>query len=215
MNQTLKAWLTFGFYVCIAILLIFLIWKSYKYIRGFVKRYRLLKRIKKICKARGYDLSYDKSALFSVFGSAKQQEMRIIADGKAYRIRFIAALKRKDTYTFTEVDNYYTSNNFNPILLSHGYPASYMVMNRDENRKLRLPFVYRASNHYVKSVHEGTATKETEPDEGTVNILCVNPVPIKLEIVKTNRPVQAFDGDVFHGYTIYSGQGLCKLLAGL
>lgn len=60
-------------------------------------------------------------------------------------------------------------------------------------------------------VYVGAST-EKEPQSGVVNILRVNPVPIKLEIVRTNRPEQAFDGDMFKGYSIYSGQGLCKLL---
>ena len=211
MDYTLKVWLTFGLGLCIAILAVLVVWKSYKYIRGFVKRCALLRKIKKICKARGYDLSYDKGALLSVFGASERHEMRIVAGDKEYRIKFVAALKRKDTYTFTDVDSYYTSNNFNPILLSHGHPATYVVMNKNESKKLRLPFVYHAKDRYIKTVHEG-APSEDEPQDGAVNILCVNPVPIKLEIVKTNRPEQAFDGDTFKGYSIYSGQGLCKLL---
>lgn len=211
MDYTLKVWLTFGISLCIAILIVFVVWKSYKYIRGLVKRCTLVKKIKKICKTRGYDLSYDKGALLSVLGASERNEMRIVTGEKEYRIKFIAALKRKDTYTFTDVDSYYTSNNFNPVLLSHGHPAAYMVMNKSENKKLRLPFVYQAKNSYIKTVCVGAST-EKEPQSGVVNILCVNPVPIKLEIVRTNRPEQAFDGDMFKGYSIYSGQGLCKLL---
>lgn len=52
MDYTLKVWLTFGISLCIAILIVFVVWKSYKYIRGLVKRCTLLKKIKKICKTR-------------------------------------------------------------------------------------------------------------------------------------------------------------------
>lgn len=214
MNQTLKAWLDFGFYVCIALLIMFVMLKSYKYIRGFIKRSLLLKRLKKICKIRSYNLSYTKSFLLSILVPSKQSEMRIVAQGKEYHIKFIAALKRKDTYTLTDIGSYYTSNNFNPILLSHGYPPSHLVMNKAESKKLRLPIIYHAKNNYVKAIHE-TVSIENEPQVDSVNILCINPVPIKLEIVKTNRPESAFDGDMFKGYIIYSGQGLCKFLSGL
>lgn len=211
MNYTLKAWLTFGFWICIAILVVFIAVKSYKYIRGFAKRRSLLKRIKKICKTKGYDLSYTKSALLSVFKPSKQSEIHIATQDKSYHIHFVAALKRKDTYTLTDVGNYYTSNNFNPILLSHGYPPSHSTMNKTESKKLRLPIIYRAKNNYIKTIHT-TAIEENELRSDSVNILCINPVPVKLEVVKTNRPEQAFDGDMFKGYIIYSGQGLCKFL---
>lgn len=49
--------------------------------------------------------------------------MRIITGEKEYRIKFIVALKRKDTYTFTDVDRYYTSNNFNLVFPSRGHSA--------------------------------------------------------------------------------------------
>lgn len=214
MNQTLKAWLTLGFYVCITALAIFLVVKSYKYVRGFVKRRSLLKRIKKICKAQGYDLSYTKSALLSVFKPSNRPEIRIAAGGKEYRIRFFAALKSRDTYTLTDIGSYYTTSNLKPSLMSHGHPVSCVPMNKEESRKLRLPFIYQAKDNYVKAIHESAST-ENEPQSEAVNILCINPVPVKLEIVKTNRPEPVFDGDMFKGHIIYSGHGLCKFLDSL
>lgn len=212
MNETLKAWITVVFYLCLAVLIIVIALKSYKYIRGFLKRSSLLRRIKKICKTRGYRISYSKNALFSALRTSARNEMRIVAGDKEYNIKFAAALKRKDTYTFTDTGSYYTSNNFNPIFLSHGHPASGLAMNKDDSRRLRIPIIFRAKDNFVKEVHTG-APDEGVPVDNAVNILCVNPVPIKLEIVRTNRPEQAFDGDEFMGYVIYSGQGLCKLLS--
>ena len=126
---------------------------------------------------------------------------------KTYAVRFIACLKRHDTYTFTDVNSYYTATNFNPILWSNNYPVSLVTV---PGRWL-LPRFATAKNEYLKE-EVTRLPSETVDLAGAEKILCIHPISVKVQVVHTNRGEDIFDGDTFKGHTVYSGNGLCKAL---
>lgn len=187
------------------------VFKSYKYVRALLKRVTLLRKLKRICKQKNLSLIYDSKYYLSVFGKSSKNELRIISDDKQINVKMFACLKKKDIYTLTSINSFFTTNNVNPIFVSYTYPSSGLVLKKQNERKLYLPRFYRSNSKFIKSE---TLNPEVETKNGNniVNILCINPISVKIEIVRTNRAEQVFDGDYFKEYIVYSGNGLCSFL---
>lgn len=208
-SYSLQSWLTlFAQLICIGASIAFL-FGEYKYIRGVVKRVFLVGKIKRICKENGYDF-YCTSKIYTEWnGDSHVPSLVIQTKEKTYAVRFIACLKRNDTYTFTDINSYFTTTNFNPILWSNNYPVSLITV---PGRWL-LPRFATVKNDYVKD-------EVTRHSCGTINlsnaekILCIHPIAVNVQVVHTNRGENIFDGDVFKGHTVYSGSGLCEMLRG-
>ena len=84
-----------------------------------------------------------------------------------------------------------------------------MAITKSRDSKLYLSPFYKSQNTYVRDV-EITPEIEEENGASTVNILCINPIAAKMEVVRANRAEEVFDGDEFQGYTVYSGNALCE-----
>lgn len=209
-----ERWLLFIKDFLIIALVFFCAIKSYKYIRAFFKRVRLLRRIKKICRQKGY-VCTTKRYFLSISRPKGDVEMQIKTADKTYAIKFFACLKRTQTYVFNNQGNYYTTNNFNPILIAYGSPKYTVLPKNDEEGKLYTPRVMVSNNQYIvqKETKSGISLSGTEND--VVPLLCLHPISIKVMVVRNNHPEQLFDGEEFQGYTVYSGEGLCKFLSAL
>lgn len=172
-----------------------------------------MRRVKRICKEKGYACTTERYFL-SILRPKAACEMQIKAGHKTYAVKFFACLKRRETYVLNSEGHYYTTNNFNPILIAYG-SAHYSVLPKsDDEGKLYLPRVLISDNQYIAqeetNSHIGTAdTKESIP------LLCLHPISINVMVVRNNRPKQIFDGEEFQGFTVYSGNGLCKFLSEL
>ena len=183
--------------------------RLYKYVRAFLKRKSLIKRIKQICKVKKLNLNYGFKFYLSIFGKSSTPELTIVSSEKIYKIKMFACLKKKDIYTLTSPNSFFTTNNVNPIFVEYHYPTMAITKNRDS--KLFLSPFYKSSNSYIRDV-KITPEIEEEVGSNTVNILCINPIATKIEVVRTNKAEEVFDGDKFKGYTVYSGNALCEFL---
>ena len=183
--------------------------RSYKYVRAYFKRRSLIKRVKKICVDKGYHLTYNFKYYTSIFGKSAVPEIIIVSDEKICKIKMFACLKKRDIYTLTSANSFFTTNNGKPIFLSYHYPT--MAITKSRDYKLYLSPFYKSDNSYLKDV-EITPEIDIEEGENILNILCLNPIAAKMEVVRTNRAEEVFDGDEFKGYIVYSGNGLCDFL---
>jgi hypothetical protein len=98
------------------------------------------------------------------------------------------------------------------ILTRKGYPRQLTSPRVKGEWRLFLPRFHRAKERYIKKIHEGG---EVHFPDGAVPILCLSPKSVQVNVVRTNRPEQIFDGDRFCGADVYSGGGLCKMLESL
>lgn len=186
--------------------------RSHKYVRALLKRKSLIKRIKRICRDKALYLKYGFNFYTSIFGKSSTPEVTIISSEKIYKIKMFACLRKKDIYTLTSPNSFFTTSNVNPIFVEYHYPTMAITKNRDSNLYLS-PF-YKSRNSYVRDV-ELTPEIEQEVSANTVNILCINPIAVKIEVVRTNKAEEVFDGEEFKGYTVYSGNALCDFLKNL
>ncbi len=186
---------------CILIFLfVFFLFCSIKYIRALFKRLSLAIRVKKVCHDFGYSCkikaSYYTSILFLVDGA----EIEIKTDREIIAVKFFPCLIRRHTYTIKSEGGFYTRNNFNPII----------VVRRRIGLSLTL---FRPKNDFVIHINDDSGIP-TELDKAKKNILCLHPISVNVNVVRTNREEQTFNGDEFMGYTVYSGSGLIDYLKG-
>ena len=212
LDYTVKQWIAIiSFFTTIG-LLFSILKRSHKYVRALLKRKSLIKRIKRICKDKTLHLNYGFKFYTSILGKSSTPEVTIISSEKIYKIKMFACLRKKDIYTLTSPNSFFTTNNVNPIFVEYHYPTMAITKNRDS--KLYLSPFYKSSNSYVRDV-EMTPEVEKDASANTVNILCINPIAAKIEVVRTNKAEEVFDGEEFKGYTVYSGNALCEFLKGL
>lgn len=195
----------------VALIFLFCIF-FYKYVRAFFKRVSLLRRIKKICKEKGYACTA-KRFFLSILRPKTACEMQIKTADKTYVVKFFACLKRKETYVLNGEGNYYTTNNFNPILPAYGAPRYSVLPKNDDEAKLYTPRVLVSNNQYIVQEETDSNIGTAEAAEECIPLLCLHPISVNVMVVRSNRPEQIFDGEEFQGFTVYSGEGLCKFLS--
>ena len=186
--------------------------REYKYIRAFCKRVRLIGRLKKLCKEKHFSYRCTVNAYMDFDNNSVEPSFFIRMNGKTIAVRFTACLKRNDTYTFTGATSYFTTNNANPIFLSFRAPHYGLMPRTPEESRLYLPKITRLKNNNYMNHETVKLEPEIDTSAGMQNILCIHPLPAKLQVVRTNRAEDIFDGDTFNGYTVYSGNGLCNYL---
>ncbi len=180
-----------------------LLFLSYRYLRALFKRFSLLLRLRRIARKKGYTLRRGRGFYLSVFFSQTAPELTVKAKGKTFSIKMFACLKRKHTYILTGINSYYTKSNFHPIIASRHNMRHHFFF--PSPRQLQI------KNDYITEIKEGKEPQE-KPTDSAVKILCLSPVPVSIEAVHTNRPEPLFDGDLFHGYMVFSGNALCEFL---
>ena len=180
----------------------------FRYTRAIFKRAVLLREIKKLANKSSYSLNVKGTYYTSVFRRSDEPEMEIRTPNKTYEVKFFPCLKKKLTYVLNNTGGYYTINKYTPTYLIRG-----MLRARIPLQKIQASH----SSSYIPSFEimnvEGDKDGVNAPTESKKeHILCVHPISVGLEIVRTNRPEPVFDGDNFLGYTVYSGNGLYNLL---
>ena len=210
MPYIIKSWLIFTAQIAAAVLIIVLLVKSYKYVRALFKRAALMRSIRAICRKNGCTC-IERNVYSSVFGRSNTAELTVVTDKKTYAIKFFACLKYKDTYTLSDLTSFTTTNNARPILLSFGIGNSGMVFNNKNEQQLALKRIVKADGTYINAENSGSSV--IFPDgENTEKILCINPISVEINVVRTNRPERIFDGEKFMYCTVYSGKALCEML---
>ncbi len=202
---TLTSWLFFLLQLAALIALLVLAVKAYAPIRAFVKRRSFCRRLRKVCREQGYTLTCH--ALYrSLLFKSTTPELLITTPDVTYAIKFFACLRSKDSYTLTDLNSFYTTNNNKPIFLNMHFPTTGSGMMKGAPK---LHAISQSKDSYIKQ--EKTRPAVTFP-EGTEKILCIHPMAVEVNAVRTNHPERIFDGDSFCGCRVYSGSGLLALL---
>ncbi|MBQ8551596.1 MAG: hypothetical protein IJ428_02145 [Clostridia bacterium] len=210
--NTLQNWLIFLAQIAVAVVIIVIIIKSLKYIRAFVKRASLMRRLRAICKEKGFTLK-ENGVYTSIIKPSINPELSIEMGAKAYLVKFFACLKYKDIYTLTDLSSYTTESTTANIMISFGRPSlssTTPLHSRDEQRLWNKSIVKTDNRHLKQEVIKDTVA--FDDCENVERILCINPVSVDMQVVRTNRPEKIFDGDTFRGCTVYSGNGFCDML---
>ena len=197
----LQLGLAAAFIVCIV--------KFYVYPRAMLKRRKLLSRLRAICRNRGWTL-HTEGVYRSLIKPSDTPEIRIDTGEQTFAVKLFACLRPRDHYTLTSLTSHYTENGeSNLVFIGKGYPRQLTSPHVKGEGRLFLPRFHRAKERYIKKIHEGG---EAHFPEGAVPILCLSPKSVQVNVVRTNRPEQIFDGDRFCGTVVYSGGGLCRML---
>ena len=205
-------WLSFLGQIIIIVMCLVLAIYICIYIRALTKRIKLLKTIKKICRNKSFTYKKSSSLIASVFSPSANSELIVDTGKDTYSIRFFACKKRKSTYVFKKDGSFYTTNNFNPILISMGHPSSYMSPKNARERRLFMSPFANLKNDFINGEGKG-ADFNKKKDSNIKQIICLNPISVEIRVIRTNQEEQIFDGDEFCGCIIYSGNGLCKFLS--
>ena len=202
-----------GFLWAVAQLVLFVLFVKFvlvllRYTRALFKRAVLLRKIKKLANKSSYSLNVKGAYYTSVFRRSDEPEMEIRTPNKTYEVKFFPCLKKKLTYVLNNTGGYYTINKYTPTYLIRG-----MLRARIPLQKIQASH----SSSYIPSFEimnvEGDKDGVNAPTESKKeHILCVHPISVSLEVVRTNRPEPVFDGEKFLGYTVYSGNGLYNML---
>lgn len=212
--EILQNWLIFIAHIIAAIAIIVIIIKSFKYIRAFFKRSSLMRRLRAICKNKGYILK-ENNVYRSVIKSNTAPELCIKANDKLYLVKFFTCLKYRDTYTLTDHSSYFTSSNTaNIMAVIERSPLGTMPLHgRNEQRLWNKTTVKTGEHHIKKEIkNDSVSFKQGENIE---RILCINPISVDMQVVHTNRPEKVFDGERFKDCIVYSGSAMCEFFNAL
>ena len=206
--MSVHMWVKFISTVAAAALVIAALLFSYKYLRAAVKRFFLVRSIKKTCRKKKYKLEKLSSCWTSIFRPTYKSAFLITTPEGEYSVSFFSCLRYKDTYTFADARHYTTQSNAGTMLVNTKQLSTGMA-NKSEG--MLMPQAHKPEKGDMKGF--SVSGKETEDAaSGAERILCINPVPIELRCVKGNTTVQMFDGDELDGYKVYSGKGLLEFL---
>ena len=202
-----------GFLWAVAQLVLFvlfvkLVFVLLRYTRALFKRAVLLRKIKKLANKSSYSIKVKGTYYTSVFLRSDEPEMEIRTASKTYAVKFFPCLKKKLTYVLNNTGGYYTINKYTPTYLVRGMLRARIPLQRIQASR---------SSSYVPSfeflnAEDGKGGVNAPAESKKEHILCVHPIAVNLEVVRTNKPEPVFDGEKFLGYTVYSGNGLYNLL---
>ncbi len=209
--MSVKMWVNFIETVALIAIVIAVVLLSYKYVRAAVKRFILMRSIKKTCCGKRYKLEKLSSSYISVFRPTEKIQLLITTPETRYGVRFFTCLRYKDTYTFADARHYTTQSNAGTMLVNTN-PLTTGMANKSSG--ILMPQTHKAGKGGMSEFEIVGKEAKNASCADTEMILCVNPIPIELRRVKGNTTVELFDGDELDGYTVYSGKGLLKLLNG-
>lgn len=206
---TLTSWLLFILELAAILAALCLLVKACILLRALIKRIKLLHRIKKLCRERGYALDCRPGYYTSLIAKSSAPELFITTPDKTYAVKFFACLKYKDSYTLTDLNSFYTTNNNKPIFVNLRFPTTGSGILKG---KPNLHAITKSEESYIKQEKKRPAVSFPE---GTEKLLCIHPMAVEVYAVRTNRPERIFDGDHFRDCTVCSGSGLEKLISTL
>lgn len=192
-------------------LLAVLVCRSFKYIRAFLKRLCLVAKLRHICRKNGWKYEKLSSCLGSILHPTDGPEILITTQKNKYEIKFFTCLRYRDTYTLEGIGHYTTKSNANMILLGDR-PYPYGVNTKSVDGEMLLPRMLRLGDDTLSEVTVEGENGSPEKVDDAVKILCVNPISIEMRRVAKSTTEQVFDGDELDGYTVYSGDKLCRAI---
>ncbi len=190
------------------------LYKSIKYIRGMIKRRKLVKRIKKVCRRRQYELKINDSPMKSIFRRTSVPELTITAGDRSYSVKFITLINPVNKYTLDGFDHIYETTNFAPRFVN--FKSYRSGITAKGIGKLYFPHSVQVDGKNMREYTRGKKVIEfPKPKEGSCNIVCINPTAVEMLKVVGSGTELIFDGDFYHDCYIYSGKGLLRFLENL
>jgi hypothetical protein len=182
------------------ILAILLLIVAVFYLRTFVARVKLIRKLKKICKERGYELFDLKRPYRSIFRDNEKYTFAVSIGKTTYYCRLIACINRGNKYTFSD------DGTLTRVKMIH------------------MPKVVRMSSAggYVQMADYGTGddlelfgfsseidyTFEADGEK----ILLLNPTPRRVRKLIDKRMSEMDNGDKIGEYTVYTGNAFLRYL---
>ncbi len=162
------------------------------FIRAVVLRVRFYIRLKKLCSERGYEMVKKRGMFASLFRVTKKADITVEARGVHYSVRIITCFAHKRAYHFIN-ERYYVS------FARFGYV---LPMSKGIN-KIRL----------FEKLKKMPAL-EAEQSENIKQILLLNPSPVEIFQLESNRLNKSLvtDGMEMYGWQVYSASGFLKML---
>jgi hypothetical protein len=137
-------------------------------------------------------------------------EILIDTGEQVFAVKLFACLRPGDRYTLTGLSSHYIENGeSNLVFISKDYPRQLNSPPVKGEGRLFMPRFHRSKDRYIKKTHEGG---DVRFPEGSTPILCLSPKSVQVNVVRTNRPEQVFDGDRFCDAVVFSGGRLCRML---
>ena len=209
-KTVIQSWLTLILTIAGIVLALFIVLRLAVYGRAFLKRFSLMRRLKKVCRTQGISCTVLSSPYRSLFRRTGTPELILQKDKKTFALQLFPCVFFKDTYLFDRDGKYHTISNFNPIYLNLRYYT--IGINPDTMSDVLLPMTLQYRNETIRQTRR---TRFAVPDLGdAAPLLCFNPIPCEIRKVTSNGREMVCDGDTICGYTVYSGTGLLKMLSG-
>ena len=182
------------------ILAILLLIVAVFYLRTFVARVKLIRKLKKVCKERGYELFDLKRPYRSIFRDNEKYTFAVSIGKTTYYCRLIACINRGNKYTFSD-DGILT-----------------------RVKMIHMPKVVRMSSAggYVQMADYGTGddlelfgfsseidyTFEADGEK----ILLLNPTPRRVLKKNDKHTAEMDNGDKIGEYSVYTGNAFLRLI---
>ena len=164
----------------------------FNFIRAVVLRVSFYKRIKKLCKDKGYEMTKKRGMFASFFRITKKADFTVEARGERYSVRLITCFAHKRAYHFIN-DRYYVQ------FARFGY---ILPMSRSINK---IRFFEKLKKLPELNADEGENIKQ---------ILLLNPSPMEVFQLEGGRMKKSLvvDGAVMYGWQVYGAGGFLKML---
>lgn len=165
-------------------------------VRAISRRTSLVRRLKTICKRRGYRMRRTRSAIASFFAAGALPDVVISTNDTDYCIRFVTSINRAKFYYFA----------------SEEYAASY------QKGAIAMPFAKSADVvtmqrrfHYFP---KKTLPEFLEGKEGVQWILLFNPAPAEIETINAaaTKHYIVGNGDPIGEAIAYDGRTFCETI---
>ncbi|MBQ8212708.1 MAG: hypothetical protein IJZ80_01770, partial [Clostridia bacterium] len=170
------------------------------YLRTFVARVKLIRKLKKICKERGYELFDLKRPYRSIFRDNEKYTFAVGIGKTTYYCRLIACVNRNNKYTFSEDGTLMRAKMIHMpkgarMASAGGYVQATDFGSGDE---LEL-FGFTSEIDY---------TFEADGEK----ILLLNPTPRRVRKLIDKRMAEMDNGDKIGEYTVYTGNAFLRLI---
>lgn len=99
--EMLINWVLFLLQLSILFLLIFIVYKAYRYFLALLKRRKAVNSIKEVCKRLGYDLTIN-NTYRSLLKTSTQPDAIVKTPYQDFYIRFIASVKKNENIYFVK-----------------------------------------------------------------------------------------------------------------
>lgn len=172
---------------------------SMNYIAALIRRKKLLKSLKKLCREKNFSIEEIRHPYLSVFRETSEYNLSIFANGQRYQARLISCIRKGSQLIFSEDG---TFSRVAPIRV----PMARMVVQRGY-----VQGIDRGNGDDRELLRFETQANYTFEADGK-KLLLLNPPPKFVKIAYKGITRDADNGDHIGDYTIYSANAFLRAL---